>query len=114
MNPPLCICGCGQMAVALHHIVFQQELRRVAGGDEALRVRLVSDERGMVPVAQSCHERAHSRSRPLPLSALPDEVFEFAEETLGTGRAYNYLRRTLIGEDPRLDALLDGERRAAA
>lgn len=112
----LCICGCGNMAVVRHHVIAQQELRRVAGRDMALKDTLCGDPRGMVPMAQSCHERHHSRSRPLRLCVLPDEAFVFAAEVLGRERAYTYLSRTCVGEDARLDALLgplDNERRAA-
>lgn len=107
----LCICGCGNPAVILHHVVFRQELRHVAGKDLELYAKLIRDPRGMVPMAQSCHERLHSRSRPLPLEVLPDEAFEFAVAVLGAGRAYNYLRRTAVGDDPRLTALLMKEAR---
>ena len=112
----LCICGCGQPAAIFHHVVYQQELRRVALHDTTLKATLCGDTRGMVPMAQSCHERHHSRSRPLRLAVLPDEAFVFAAEVLGRERAYNYLSRTCTGEDARLDALLgplDTERRAA-
>ena len=106
MTSPLCICGCGQPAVVEHHVVFRQALRGVAGRDQARYDELVSDPRGKVPMAQGCHERAHSRSRPLELGVLPDEVFVFAVEVLGPGRAFNYLRRTCRGDDERLTALL--------
>ena len=112
----LCICGCGQTADVFHHVVYQQELRRVAGRDKALADTLRGDPRGMVPMAQSCHERHHSRSRPLRLCVLPDEAFVFAAEVLGRERAYNFLSRVCTGEDARLTALLgplDNERRAA-
>jgi hypothetical protein len=36
----------------------------------------------------------------------PDSVYEFAEETLGAGPAYEYLRRRYAGPDARLDGLL--------
>lgn len=106
MSSIVCICGCGKSPVIWHHVIYQQELRRVAGRDDALAERLRGDERGMVPMAQSCHERHHSRSAPLPLSALPDAAYVFAVEVLGVGRAFNYLRRLYAGDDPRLTALL--------
>lgn len=109
----LCIAGCGRPADVRHHIIFQQELRRVAGRDKARADTLRGDPRGMVPVCQECHERLHSRSRPLPLAVLPDEAFVFAVEVLGAGRAFNYLQRTCSGSDPRLDALLTNDREAA-
>lgn len=102
----LCVCGCGNPADILHHVIARQELRRVAGKDLERYAQLIRDSRGMVPLAQSCHERHHSRSRPLLLNRLPDEAFVFAAEVLGAGRAYNYLGRVCCGEDPRLDVLL--------
>jgi len=81
-----------------HHAVYRQRIREV-GGD-------VQDARNCVVVCGSCHAYHHAQSRPLPLAALGDLVFEFASELLGPGAAYNYLRRRYVGEDPRLDALL--------
>jgi hypothetical protein len=94
----LCICGCGHPAVALHHVVYQQEIRR-RNGD-------TSDPRSMVPVAQVCHERHHSHFRSLPLSVLPDEAFDFARDLMGAGAAFNYLGRHYSGADVRLQMLL--------
>lgn len=110
---PPCICGCGHRAEELHHVVYQAELKRVAGRDTARADTLRCDPRDMVPMTTVCHERHHCRSKPLSLAVLPDAAFEFAVEVLGAGRAYNWLRRRYVGEDTRLDALLDDERRAA-
>jgi len=107
-----CVAGCGRPADVRHHVVYQQELRRVAGRDKARGDALRGDPRGMVPMCNSCHERHHSRSKPLPLSVLPDCAFVFAAEVLGSDRAFNYLGRTCVGEDPRLDALLRREEAA--
>jgi len=71
-----------------------------------MEAELCSDRRNLVWLAFDCHESHHARSRPLPLAVLPDSVFQFAEEVLGAGAAYNYLRRRYAGEDARLDALL--------
>lgn len=111
----VCICGCKKPAVARHHCIYEQELRRiVADGrltrmalpapDRALLTALVSDPRNLVPVAFDCHGAHHGRSRPYPLAMLPDSVFEFAAEVLGP-RAHGYLRRRYAGRDPRLDEL---------
>lgn len=67
---------------------------------------LMGDERNLVPVAKSCHDSHHDRVRPLPLRVLPDCVFEFAEQVMGAGAAYEYLSRRYAGGDRRLDALL--------
>jgi hypothetical protein len=112
-----CICGCKQPAVARHHCIYEQELRRVyrarrvppmRGGLEvdADWVALCDDPRNLVLVAFDCHSAHHGRSRPYPLAMLPDSVFEFAAEVLGL-RAHDYLRRRYGGSDSRLDALLD-------
>jgi hypothetical protein len=91
--------GCGSCAEELHHVVYQQELRR-AGAD-------CGDFRGMVPVCRECHARHHSGLRPLQLGALPSVCFSFAKEALGAGPAYEYLRRRYDGTDWRLDWLLE-------
>jgi hypothetical protein len=104
----LCICGCGNPADISHHVIRRQDLRQAVKEDWifATYEELVLDPRNMVPMAQSCHERHHSRSRPLRLSVLPDEAFEFAADVLGAGRAFNYLRRGYTGDDSRLSQLL--------
>lgn len=94
----LCICGCGQPAIQLHHVVYQQAIRR-AGGD-------VKDTRNLVPVSFACHGAHHNRQRPIALNVLPDSVYRYARELLGDGVAYEYLRRYYGGDDPRLDELL--------
>ena len=94
----ICV-GCGAPAAQLHHVVYQQELRR-AGGD-------VGDPRGMVPVCLECHTAHHARLRPLHSCVLSSASFTFALETLGAGPAYEYLRRRYAGPDWRLDWLLD-------
>ena len=82
----------------VHHVVYQQRVRR-EGGD-------LNDPRNLLLVGDDEHERHHNRSRPFPLSRLPDSAFEFAGELLGAGAAYNYLRRRYVGDDPRLANLL--------
>lgn len=99
----------------MHHVVYRQELRRLARErvtagppDVAWEMILVADRRNLVPLGPKCHAAHHNRSRPLALHLLPDSVFEFASQVLGAGRAYEYLRRRYAGGDPRHDALLDG------
>lgn len=84
--------------MALHHICYRQELRRV-GGDEW-------DPRNAITLCASHHSSHHRQGRPVELSLLPNAAFEFAAETLGAGRAYEYLKRRYSGTDPRLDELL--------
>lgn len=105
-SDPLPCIHCGKRADQLHHAIYQAELRRVAGRDNARFQALRSDQRNMVPLCLSHHERHHARIERLPLACLPDSVYDFALEVLGAGRAYNYLHRTCSGQDVRLDALL--------
>lgn len=99
------MCGCAGRAVAQHHVITRQELRRRATVVFPYR-ELIEDPRNLVPVAFACHERHHSRFLPLKVMVLPDSVFEFAVELMGRGEAHAYLSRVYRGRDPRLDALL--------
>jgi hypothetical protein len=109
-----CICGCGrQRGCQLHHVIYQQELRRIVrettlhGPPDIIReMALAGDRRNMVVVSPKCHAAHHNRSCPFRLADLPDEAFEFARWLLGAGRAYEYLHRRYDGSDPRLDVLL--------
>ncbi len=110
----LCIC-CGQLADVLHHVVYRQELRRVAKSNGLDYEALIRDGRNLVPMRKSfCHANHHARAAPLRLALLPPCVYAFAAETLGTGPAYEFLRRRYAGEDARLDALLHEYEREAA
>jgi hypothetical protein len=42
----------------------------------------------------------------VPLALLPDAAYAFAADTFGAA-AYDYLRRRYVGEDSRLDAILN-------
>lgn len=101
-----CVCGCGRRAAQLHHVIYQQELRRIARAAGTSARALIADPRNLVPVAFDCHGQHHAAARRLELWRLPDSVFEFAREVLGAGRAYEWLRRRYAGADPRLDALV--------
>src|SRR5262245_38584626 len=114
--PMACFCGCGrQRGLQWHHVIYQQELRRLvreqqeyAGPPDIVReMALVGDHRNMVAVGPKCHAAHHARARPYLLKKLPDSVFEFAEEVMGAGPAYEYLRRRYEGTDQRLDRLLE-------
>jgi hypothetical protein len=100
-----CICGCGARGVK-HHVVAVQKLRELAGRDPDRELLLGLDARNLVRVAPSCHGNHHNASRRLQLRWLPDSVFEFAAEVMGSGPAYEYLRRYYDGTDPRLTNLL--------
>lgn len=109
-----CFCGCGERAVHLHHLIYQQELARIHAtairegkATRPLKVML-ADERNLVPAAFVCHGSHHAASQRYELGMLPNSVFEFAAEVLGR-RAFGVLRRCYVGEDTRLDALLSME-----
>ena len=89
---------CGRRAVHLHHCVYEQHCRAHA-----------TDDRNLVPVCKRCHERHHTRTHVFALGLLPDSVYEFAAEVLGTGPAYEYLGRYYQGSDRRREALLGKE-----
>lgn len=79
-----CLCGCGGAAEQLHHVIYQQHVKRY-GGD-------LSDPRNFMPLTYDCHRRHHSRHAVIPRSALPTAALEFADELLGD-YADDYLRR---------------------
>lgn len=102
------VCGSYGQYLTQHHVVYQQHVRD-AGGD-------LWDVRNSLTLCDGmhgCHGRHHNRMRPVRLTVLPDVAFEFAVELLGTGPAYEYLRRRYLGSDPRLDALLSAWEEAA-
>jgi hypothetical protein len=78
-----------------HHVVYEQEVRRL-GGD-------VNDKRNVLRLCPECHGNHHGRSRPVLLTCLTDANYEFAFELMGS-RADDYLRSKYDGEDPRLEA----------
>lgn len=93
-----CVCGCGERAVHMHHVLYRQQLRRLRAD--------ASDPRSVVPVAFRCHGDHHSGARRLPLAVLPDAAFDFALEAMGAA-CYDYLLRRYSGEDPRLDRIIE-------
>lgn len=97
MKRPLCVCGCRRPGVHRHHVFLEQRLP----------ARARRDGRNLVWLSFDCHG-AHHGGGPgrLPLTALPDAVFEFAAEIVGPS-AFDYFRRRYRGDDPRLAALLD-------
>lgn len=99
-----CANNCGSPAAHLHHVCYQQHVKR-HGGD-------TSDERNFLPLCHGCHFNHHSRSKVLALSVLLDSNFDYADELLGLA-APDYLQRYYRGEDARLDALVRDRREAA-
>lgn len=66
-----------------HHIVRVQTLRKQAAklGLDLDRIRW--DNRNRLPVCDVCHQRHHSRFRPIPMRVLREhapKVFQFARE----------------------------------
>jgi hypothetical protein len=92
-----------------HHVVQVKHIKEYTEEPHILydprnALRLCNDLSG-----SNCHGNHHGGGdKRVPLSALRDENFEYAAELLGAGVAYEYLRRGYRGEDPRLQALLDG------
>lgn len=94
------------MKLDQHHVIYRQQLKRV-GGD-------LWDGRNALALCASHHATHHHQITALALSALRDENYQFAVETLGADTAHNYLRRRYAGDDPRLDALLTDAGRVPA
>jgi 5-methylcytosine-specific restriction endonuclease McrA len=78
------VCICGAQAEQLHHVVYQQHVRR-HGGD-------LSDRRNFLPVCDRCHDRHHSRHTVIPFTAIPEPAREYARELMGD-HADDYLHR---------------------
>lgn len=73
-----------------HHVVYEQELRRLG--------RPIYDERNALRMCDHCHGRHHGIS-PLPLTALKPCHFEYAKEVLGDSYM-DYLNRRYLTECP--------------
>lgn len=93
---PCAMCG-GSRAQA-HHIITQQQLRR-ANSRLRTDVRLLLwDDRNRLALCERCHQRHHSRSRPvtwLVLERHAPGVFEFAAELGLTGWLQRTYRRSV-------------------
>lgn len=102
-----CCAKCGLAErLQIHHVVYEQEIRR-RGGDR-------HDPRVALTLCLACHTRHHRRTEgSIELTLLPASAYEYAEELMGAGAAYEYLRRRYIGEDERLDRLFKTWERAA-
>lgn len=100
-----CVTGCGKASQLRHHVIYRQHLREYATPERSL-TSLFRDERNLVAVCPRCHGRHHNRQEPIQVGALPDSVFDAAEELMGADRAFMYLRRRYEGHDSRLEELL--------
>lgn len=93
------VCGV-KRANHQHHVVYKQEVRRSAGD--------INDPHNAFAICTGCHTKHHGANGPkIQLTLLRDENYQFAASLMGSGRAYEYLRRRYDGDDPRLDALLN-------
>lgn len=86
------VCGSSDR-LQLHHVVYEQNVRR-AGGNPW-------DPRDSLTTCIRCH-CGHHHGSGITLMLLRDENFDFAFELLGAA-AYDYLRRHYTGDDPRLE-----------
>ena len=75
---------CGARATALHHVCYQQHVRK-HGGE-------LDDARNLIPLCYDHHRRHHSRHEVIPQSSLPPAAVEYAHELLGDA-AGDYLNR---------------------
>jgi hypothetical protein len=94
------VVGCGGGVVHQHHVIFRQHVEREHGDRW--------DPGNALGLCLMHHSEAHGLRR-LDVSNLRDENYAFAAELFGVQRAYLYLRRYYVGDDPRLDALMAEE-----
>lgn len=86
-----------------HHVITKTFLRRehfeLWHPDNALRL-----------CQFPCHEHHTTAFDRLPLTVLLNCNIEYAVRLLGEDGAYSYLTRNYVGQDPRVDALLETTR----
>jgi hypothetical protein len=94
------VVGCGGGVAHQHHVIFRQHVEREHGDrwhpGNALGLCVMH------------HGEAHGLRR-LDVSNLRDENYAFAAELFGVQRAYLYLCRYYVGDDPRLNTLMAEE-----
>lgn len=88
-----CVACGGPPPSCGHHVVYQQTVRRECRtlGLEFAVVRF--DVRNLMGVCGRCHDRHHSRSRPISARLLSADNWEFASWLLGMERARAYVER---------------------
>ena len=97
---------CGDPARALHHVISQDQLRKVAlaeGYTADEKRHLLADPANLIPLCSECHRGYHRRARVIDSRRLPDEAIKFAIDTLGMTAACNYFHSHYSGDDPRLE-----------
>ena len=75
---------CGARAPRGHHVITQQQLRKLPGmGDPIRSESILWDRRNLLALCDRCHARHHSRFLPVPLSVVLQrcpEIVRFASE----------------------------------
>jgi len=75
---------CGARSPRGHHIITQQQLRRLPEMDDPVHAAVVLwDRRNCLPLCDRCHARHHSKFRQVPLGVVltkAPEVVRFAAE----------------------------------
>lgn len=89
-------CGRPRDFAGGHHVVLQQELKRIGRQD------VLWDPRNALRLCIQCHANNHGLHH-IKLTDLTAANYEFAFEVLGA-RAADYLRAKYDGDDPRLEA----------
>ena len=80
MHGTWCIV-CHEPAQDAHHLLTAGSLRRELSHLSNPDLEAVlGDPRNGAPVCRTCHERHHSRARPIPRAALRPSVFVFAAD----------------------------------
>jgi hypothetical protein len=87
------ICGAFGRLV-LHHVVYEQHVRKHGGDPWDLRNSLKVGAFGVC----DCHERQHNAAQRIELRAISDEALDYAIELLGTYVAALYFSSRYDGE----------------
>jgi len=78
---PCAVCGRGPCQG--HHVITQQQLRRIARTNALDLQSLLWDSRNRLPLCEACHYAHHQRRRTVPRAVLRrhcPKVFQFARE----------------------------------
>lgn len=80
---PCARCGRKRGPVRGHHIIYQQELKRIAHDLGLSYERLRWDDRNRMPLCDPCHERHHSAMSRIPMAVVREaapKATQFAAE----------------------------------
>lgn len=93
-------CTDAQALWEAHHIVYEQHVEQYAPDK-------VWDPRNALRLCRRpCHPHHHNGKARVPVSALPDSVFDFALDIMTRGQAVNYLARYYEGTIEEVEARL--------